>query len=201
MPRTSGLKVCTKDLKKLEKRLKNLQENELDKFMKEAIMKLTSEFLQMVIEKTPRGNYSGDRNIVRFRTNPKENRKEVSFTTRDGTAVFFVANNPAKDVEFELKSHDAKSKAAKKQAGTLKGGWHFKDLKKTADGYEVEIYNDVYYAPWVENGHVKRNKKGGPAKGWVKGRFMMRDTELEIKMLVPEILENQLALFIKRGLG
>jgi hypothetical protein len=85
-----------------------------------------------------------------------------------------------------------------KQGGTLRKGWNTRNFKKTKDGYEVEIFNDVNYAPYVEHGHLTANKDPSE-KRWIKGRFMLRNTEIELTFIVPEILEQQFNLFIAKN--
>jgi len=107
----------------------------------------------------------------------------VEFTTRAGEFV-----------SFEAATHPT-------VGGTLRNGWQLVSLQKTSQGYSVEISNNVSYASFVENGHVIRNKKGGPAKGWVNGRFMLRDTEMEMVFITPEILEKKLERFLRNELS
>lgn len=117
---------------------------------------------------------------VKERTPRGDYNGKVEFNTRDGEFVSF------------------ESKKQPTQGGTLIQGWEMGELKKTGQGYEVEIYNNVEYAEFVENGHVIRNKKGGEAKGWVEGRFMLRNTEIEMAFIAPEILEKKLERFLRK---
>jgi len=187
MPKNK-IKVDNKQLIAFEKKLRKFHDDGIDDFIKQAIRAVAAQFLEKVIRLTPVGDYDGN---VSFRTNPAESTKEVSFTTRDGQSVFFVANNPPRDVSFSART-------AGKQGGTLRRGWNLRNFKKVDGGYEVEIYNDVHYAPFVENGHMIRNTAGGQAKGWVKGRFMLRNTEIELTFILPEILEQQLSLYLSK---
>ena len=66
-----------------------------------------------------------------------------------------------------------------KQGGKLSGSWNTRNLKKTDAGYEVEIFNDADYAPYVENGHLTANKDRSERR-WIRGRFMMRNTEIQM---------------------
>lgn len=55
--------------------------------------------------------------------------------------------------------------------GHLRGGWSMSNAGVMA----IELYNNVEYAPFVENGH--RTRGGG---GWVPGQFFLRDSVAEI---------------------
>lgn len=118
---------------------------------------------------------------VRERTPVGKYNGKVEFTTRDG-----------KFVSFESKKQPT-------VGGTLRRGWKIGKIEKTENDYEVNISNEVKYGIYVENGHVIRNKKGGKAKGWVDGTFMLRNTEIEMAFVTPEILEKKMEKFL-RGL-
>ena len=84
-----------------------------------------------------------------------------------------------------------------KQGGTLRKGWNARNIKKTGDGYEVEIYNDVDYAVYREHGHLTANTD--PAgRRWIRGSFMLRNTEIEMTFIMPKILEQQFNVFKKK---
>jgi len=164
--------VDTSELKRWAKKLENLAEKELDSFLMESARMLAAEFIQRVQERTPVGDYPD----------------KIEFTTKDGKAVSF--DNPV----------------AGKQGGHLKNSWKMGSMKKTGDGYEIEIFNDAsnggeVYASDVEYGHRIMNKKGGPVKGFQKGVFMMKHTEIEMAFVAPELLEKKLEEFLRRGIG
>ncbi len=51
----------------------------------------------------------------------------------------------------------------------------------------LKLYNNTEYAPFVENGH--RTRGGG---GWVEGRFMLKDTVVEIDGQMPQLIAPSL---------
>lgn len=79
--------------------------------------------------------------------------------------------------------------------GTLRRGWKT-EINDVPNGYQIEISNNVEYAPYVEYGHRTR---GG--KSFVEGRYMltnaMRDTENNIGQLAENTIYN---FFNSRGL-
>ena len=79
--------------------------------------------------------------------------------------------------------------------GTLRRGWKT-EINDIPNGYQIEISNDVEYAPYVEYGHRTR---GG--KSFVEGRYMltnaMRDTENNFGQLAENTIDN---FFNSRGL-
>ena len=55
----------------------------------------------------------------------------------------------------------------------------------------IDIINPVNYASYVEFGHRTRGHKG-----WVKGRFMLTQSEIELNADAPKILEKKLAKWL-----
>lgn len=78
------------------------------------------------------------------------------------------------------------------KGGTLRRGWRVGDITKNGDIYEIEIVNNVEYAPYVEYGHRTANHKG-----WVRGRFMLTISEKEISSQVDKIIEKRLEKIMK----
>lgn len=172
------------------KEVSKLLEKEKDKFLEESAKLLASEFIKRVQEKTPVGKYD---DYIEFYTKPKEKTKEVYFKTKDEKDVFFIAKNPPKHVKF-------KNPVAGKQGGTLKNGWQIESINSVKDGYEIAIVNYVDYAEYIENGHRVINKKGGEVKGFVKGVFMLKNTEIEMVFETPSLLEKHFEIFLKKVL-
>lgn len=63
--------------------------------------------------------------------------------------------------------------------GSLRRGWNVANAGVMA----IELYNNVEYAPFVENGH--RTRGGG---GWVPGQFFLRDSIAEISAMMPSLI-------------
>lgn len=97
-----------------------------------------------------------------------------------------------------------------KKGGTLRRGWtggidmkpeeyaNFLKVQHVGDKYVIEIINPVEYASYVEYGHVQTLGRYVPAlgkklvKGWVEGKFMLKDSEIELHRDAPKILEKKL---------
>lgn len=87
--------------------------------------------------------------------------------------------------EAELSSAFEGGDGAKKYAHSL-------PIKKVGNEYHIEIMNPVSYASYVEYGHRTRNHKG-----WVKGKFMLTDSEKELDSQAPKIIEKKLLKYLK----
>lgn len=97
-------------------------------------------------------------------------------------------------------------KGSGKTGGTLKRGWtgakedsalafaQSIPVEKSGNVYRITISNSVYYAPYVEYGHRKRNG------GWCEGKFMLTIAEQELTESAPAILEQKLNKFLKEAL-
>ena len=73
-----------------------------------------------------------------------------------------------------------------KTGGTLRRGWAIDaNIVKVGNEYEITVFNNVHYASYVEFGHRTRNG------GWVVGRFMMTESEIELEAQAPKILEKK----------
>lgn len=71
--------------------------------------------------------------------------------------------------------------------GNLRRNWQVGKVVKKGNAYEVEIFNNVEYAPYVEYGH----RTGKDLTEWVEGRFMMTISMKEIEKQLPKYIEKQ----------
>ncbi|KXG78284.1 HK97 gp10 family phage protein [Thermotalea metallivorans] len=78
-----------------------------------------------------------------------------------------------------------------KVGGTLRREWTVGNVTKIGDVYEIEVFNPVYYAAYVEFGHRTANHQG-----WVPGRFMMTISEQELEREAPKIIEKALMKYL-----
>lgn len=87
--------------------------------------------------------------------------------------------------------------------GTLRHGWtggtkksgaswaNSLPINKQGDTYVIDIINPTEYATYVEFGHRTRGHKG-----WVPGRFMLTESEIELDRAAPGILEKKLVKYL-----
>ena len=64
-------------------------------------------------------------------------------------------------------------------------------ITKVGTNYHIEIKNPTEYASYVEFGHLTPNHKG-----WVKGRFMLTISEMELESQAERIIEKKLIKFL-----
>ncbi len=77
--------------------------------------------------------------------------------------------------------------------GTDQGASYAQSLPVERSGttYTITVSNPIEYASYVEYGHRKRGNKG-----WVEGRFMLTESEIELDGQMPSILERKLVKFL-----
>ena len=75
--------------------------------------------------------------------------------------------------------------------GVLRRSWKTSRIKKTANGVEKELQNNVYYAPYVNYGHrvVNRAKE---TVGWVVGKFMLEQAEKFVWKRLSELFRKEI---------
>lgn len=83
---------------------------------------------------------------------------------------------------------------AKVNGGTLRRGWTIGQVKKSGATYEIEVFNSVDYAQYVEFGHRTSNHQG-----WVNGRFMMTISADQVEQQAPAILERKLYTLLREA--
>lgn len=97
-------------------------------------------------------------------------------------------------------------------SGELRRKWGVGRVKRRGNSYIVEVFNNVEYASFVENGFrshwvpgywegntfvydssAKSGMQVGEKGGWVEGRFMMAISMKEIERELPKYLEKRQA--------
>lgn len=106
--------------------------------------------------------------VAKRLTNVSEGGNVVEFYTRSGEYVRFTTKTS-------------------RVGGQMRRSWYATPVKKSAQGVEQEMGNTQDYASYVNYGHVIRNKKDGPIKGFVKGQYMLEKAINEVeKQLIKE---------------
>nr|DAS41848.1 MAG TPA: type I neck protein [Caudoviricetes sp.] len=173
------------DLKRLQKRLNEIRDGDVEAFIDECAKELAARLLALVIKRTLPGDYSKEVEVVAKRDS-KNHKKGDTYTKKV---------NPSGKVGGTLRRGWTSSTHADAANGTGKG-----DAKAYAESLTVnhfggmvviEIINPVEYASYVEYGHRTRNHKG-----WVIGKFMMTISVKEIQNIAPNLLESKIKKFL-----
>lgn len=75
--------------------------------------------------------------------------------------------------------------------GNLRRNWRVGDIRRIANGYQVEYFNNTEYAPYIEFGH---RQKGG---GFVPGRYMLKISEQELQQEAEKLIMKETETFLK----
>lgn len=87
--------------------------------------------------------------------------------------------------------------------GNLRRQWHISGIKKSGNCYEILVINKSEYATYVENGHRQEPGRYVPVLGkrlksaWVRGVFMLKISEEELRKIAPQLLEKKLKQKLK----
>lgn len=90
------------------------------------------------------------------------------------------------------------------ESGHLRRWWAATPAKKNGKEYGAELFNDTSYASFVENGHRQEIGRYVPRlgrrlkRGFVDGKFMLRDSAKEAKAAAPAYLERKQREFLRR---
>lgn len=91
--------------------------------------------------------------------------------------------------------------------GLLERSWFRTKSVRKDKNYEAEVYNNVEYAPWVENGHRQQPGRYVKAIGkrlvrsWVPGKFMLRNSVLEYQRKAPAHIKKKSEAFLREMMG
>lgn len=79
--------------------------------------------------------------------------------------------------------------------GHLRRNWQVTAVRRVGTSYQVDLYNPVEYAKYVEFGH--RTRSGA---GWVEGQFMLTISERELMRELPAVMDRKIKNFMERHL-
>ena len=88
--------------------------------------------------------------------------------------------------------------------GHLRRNWFITKAKRSGKHYRAEIYNNIEYAPYVENGHRQEVGRYVPAigkrlvNGFVEGKHMLREGLFDLQKAAPDIIKTKSEEFLSR---
>lgn len=176
------------ELKRLDEKIKKLEEVDFDETCRKAADKLAQILLAKVVRRTPVGvkpdfdmsRFEGKQLTVEYDSNVFVGKK-ISLLTKEGAQLETMRNI--------WEGY---------QGGTLRRAWQVLPVAKSGEQYIITVVNDLYYASYVEYGHRQTPGRYVPALGkalsasWVKGKFMLTVSEKELMALAPKMLEAEL---------
>lgn len=85
------------------------------------------------------------------------------------------------------KAVESAKKKTPVDTGTLRRNWSVSGIKHAGNAFQVDIFNNVEYAPFIENGH--RIVRGGKTVGYQPGVFLLKDTMDTINVLATRTIQ------------
>ena len=180
--------VDYKQLQKLRDNLAKLESVDMDKFCRDMSKELAARLLNLVIPRTPVGDYSREVTVTAKRDG-KHHKKGDTYTKR--------ATPSGKKGGTLRRGWTAKTQAdAAGRGGSNNAKEYAASLPVTKSGhtYTIEVINPVEYASYVEFGH--RTRGGG---GWVPGRYFLTLSEQDLERLAPGVIERKLEALLREA--
>lgn len=192
------------ELKRLDEKIKKLEEVDFDETCRKAADKLAQILLAKVVRRTPVGvkpnlskDFEGKQLTVKV-----EGRSSQTVRQRAGNGIVEYKREVRRTREIFTKDGERYARIMSYwdgyQGGTLRRAWQVLPVAKSGEQYIITIVNDLYYASYVEYGHRQTPGRYVPALGkslkasWVKGKFMLTISEKELMTLAPKMLEAEL---------
>lgn len=184
-----------RELKKLDERLQQLSEVDMDRLCRDAAKKIAQILLNKVKKRTPVG-------VKPTFDEPKTVKVQgddytTQTTSKTGEKVF--RKRKGKKYTMLTRSGAILNRYwAGYRGGSLRDAWMILPVEKHGDVYEITVVNNLDYASYVEYGHRQTPGRYVPALGktltasWVPGKLMLTISEQEVKTLVPSILNDML---------
>ena len=168
--------VDISQLKEFYKKIDNLPKVvNSGKIADDTLKELGAKMLRMVKERTPVGK-SQTTTVLRWRRG-KDGSVSV-MKNKDGTAK-----------TKEITTYTG---------GTLRRNWKISKIIKDGDNHYLIIYNNIYYASYVEFGHRQQPGRFVPVlgkrlkAGYVKGHYMMTNSAREIEKVATRLAEKNM---------
>lgn len=136
-----------------------ISEREVEGFIRDVLNEVGNRLLRKTKKRTPVGQYG-----------------TYTYTYKRGKKA-------GQTVERKLKAPDGHT------GGQLRRNWQIGRVQKKGSIYEIEVFNNTEYAPFVENGH--RVVVHGKTVGFKDGVFMLRISANEIERMFPLLLQKR----------
>jgi Bacteriophage HK97-gp10, putative tail-component len=81
--------------------------------------------------------------------------------------------------------------------GTLRRSWELSPVVKRGNDYDITVFNDIEYAPYVEHGHRVKAFNSDKVVGWFEGRHMAKDSVKNVQQKLPVDYSREFIDFIR----
>ena len=194
-------KFSAADLKKLQKSLNKLQDEQVNAFVEACAKELAARLLAKVIKRTPVGDYS-EYEEVTAKKDSKNHKKGEKYLRRVKSSTGKMGGTLRRG--WTSRTHEEAEKGSGTPDATM-AAQYAQSLKinHTGNNLVIEIVNPVEYASYVEYGHRQTPGRYVPAigkrlkQGWVAGKFMLTISEQEVQDIAPNVLQAKITKFLR----
>lgn len=200
------MSVDFRELEQFRDKIRQIGEHGASELCDDCTKELAARLLRKVIKRTPVGKipeeYCG-------KEGRKKRRETVKSTSENGKTRKFLSADAARYQEYW----------AGYVGGTLRRGWTGDQkinvsqyvngipINVMSNNHRIMIVNQVKYAAYVEYGHRQQPGRYVPALGkrlkssWVPGRFMLRNSEVELDATAQRIVDKKVQQYLQREFG
>lgn len=194
-------KFSAADLKKLQKSLNKLQDEQVNAFVEACAKELAARLLAKVIKRTPVGDYS-EYEEVTAKKDSKNHKNGEKYLRRVKSSTGKMGGTLRRG--WTSRTHEEAEKGSGTPDATMAAQYaQSLTINHTGNNLVIEIINPVEYASYVEYGHRQTPGRYVPAigkklkQGWVAGKFMLTISEQEVQDIAPNVLQAKITKFLK----
>lgn len=191
-----------RELEAFRDKIAALADGKCSEFCDDCTKELASMLLTKVVKRTPVGkkpeigeeDYVDDKGKTHYVWN-----KQKMTTTVEGESGKKKKMLSAKGAQYQQIWNGY-------SGGTLRRGWTTEPLIRSGTQHMINVINPVSYASYVEYGHRQEPGRYVPAidrklkKNFVRGQFMLTDSEKEMNRRAPQIVQRKLDEFLNKEL-
>lgn len=177
-----AVRVNIKGLTELKQNLVE-QQKQVDTYMRSLASDIAALLLRKVTKRTPVGD----------KPFGKEVKKTIKIKTSKGNRSYLTKEGAILEQYW-----------SGYVGGNLRRSWTVGEIVKIGNKYNVEVFNPVDYASYVEYGHRQEPGRYTPQigkklkKAWVPGKFMLTISENEIRDNLESIIEKRLKVILEK---
>lgn len=197
-------------LRELREKLGKLEDADLDKFCNDMSKKLAAMLISLAVKRTPVGvkpELKGEKYVKAVGKSGKERKflsAEAARIQQYWSGYTGGTLRRGWISETEEQAMNGKSAPTAAQISKYSNGL---SVQRSNGYYIVRVINPVKYASYVEYGHRQTPGRYVPAlgkqlkQGWVKGSYMMKYSEEDLKKKNPVIVQRELDKFLREAFG
>lgn len=194
-----GGKFSFSDMKKLQKQLDKIQQEQAPAFIDQCAKELAARLLAKVIKLTPVGDYAREIEVAAKRDSKHHKKGDVYKKRVNPSGKLGGTLRRGWTAKTQEEAEKGKGKPSAEQVAAFVNSLK---IERNGNMLTLEIINPVEYASYVEYGHRQTPGRYVPAlgkrltKGWAPGHFMLTISEREVQKIAPGVLQKKIKKFL-----